>query len=188
MNLPNLDKLRIVRYPDPILTKVCKPVEEFGPEIKALAARMLVLMREGEGAGLSAPQVGIAIRLFVCNITQEPGNDTVYIHPRLIALIGAEEKEEGCLSIPGVTVTMRRATRAVIEALDGDGKPFQQTGEDLTARVWQHEIDHFEGRLITDNMSTTDEITNRRAVQQLEADYGFSARRRRRNTRCASSS
>ena len=188
MKLPNLDRLRTVRYPDPILTRICRPVEEFGPDVKALAARMIVLMRQGEGAGLAAPQVGVPIQLFVCSLTGEPGDDLVYVNPRFTDLTGAEEKEEGCLSLPGVTVTMRRATRAVIEALDEDGRPFQKIGEGLAARVWQHEIDHLHGRLITDNMSTTDEISNRRAVQQLEADYASTARRRKRTTRCASSS
>ena len=186
MNLPNLDKLRIVLYPDPILKRVCKPVEEFGPDLKALADRMLALTREGEGAGLAAPQVGIPIRLFVCDVTGEPGDDLVCLNPRFIELTGAEEKEEGCLSIPGVSVMMRRATRAVIEALDLDGNPFQTTGTDLMAKAWQHEVDHLDGRLITDNMSTADEIANRYAVKQLKAQYA--SRRRKRNARCASSS
>lgn len=176
MRLPDPDNLRIVRYPDPVLKKVCAPVEGFGPELKALAGKMLALMHAAEGAGLAGPQVGILIRLFVCNPTGEPGDDLVCVNPRFIELTGAEEKEEGCLSIPGVSVTMRRATHAVMEAWDTDGKPFQRTGCDLEARIWQHEADHLEGRLITDNMATTDEIANRRAVRQLEAEYAAAGR------------
>ncbi|UCC31947.1 MAG: peptide deformylase [Phycisphaerales bacterium] len=176
MRLPDPDNLRIVHYPDPVLKKVCAPVEEFGPELKALADKMLALMHEAEGAGLAGPQVGIPIRLFVCNPTGEPGNDLVCVNPRFIELTGGEEKEEGCLSIPGVSVTTRRATQAVMEAWDTDGKPFRRTGCDLEARIWQHEADHLEGRLLTDNMATTDEIANRRAVRQLEADYAATSR------------
>lgn len=176
MRLPDPDNLRIVHYPNPVLKKVCTPVEGFGPELKALADKMLALMHEAEGAGLAGPQVGIPIRLFVCNPTDEPGNDLVCVNPRFIELTGAEEKEEGCLSIPDVSVTMRRATHAVMDAWDTDGKPFQRTGCDLEARIWQHEADHLEGRLLTDNMATTDEIANRRAVRQLEAEYAAVSR------------
>ena len=176
MRLPDPDKLRIVHYPDPVLKKVCAPVEGFGPELKALANKMLSLMHQAEGAGLAGPQVAIPIRLFVCNPTGEPGDDLVCVNPRFIQLTGAEEKEEGCLSIPGVSVTMRRATHAVMEAWDTDGRLFQRTGRDLEARIWQHEADHLEGRLLTDNMTTTDEIANRRAVRQLEADYAAASR------------
>jgi peptide deformylase len=69
---------------------------------------------------------------------------------------------------------MRRARRAVIDAFDTDGRPFQKTATDLVARIWQHEADHLDGRMITDNMSTTDEIVNRRAIKQLEADFAAS--------------
>ncbi len=179
MKLPRLDKLGITFYPDPILKKVCAPVATFGPDLTALADRLLTLMREGRGIGLAAPQVGILIRLFVCNATGEPGDDYICVNPRFAQLEGAEEKEEGCLSLPGVTVNMRRATRAVIDAFDTDGRPFQKTATDLVARIWQHEADHLDGRMITDNMSTTDEIVNRRAIKQLEADFAASRRRDR---------
>ena len=168
MKLPHVGTLRIVLYPDAILKKRCAPIEEFGADLAALVDRMIELMHEGDGVGLAGPQVGLPLRLFVCNPTGEPGDDLVCVNPRFAELTGAAEAEEGCLSLPGVTVTMRRATRAVMEAFDVTGQPFQRTGENLTARVWQHETDHFDGRMITDNMSTTDEIVNRRALKQLK--------------------
>ena len=171
MNLPNLDKLRVVYYPDPVLKKVCAEVKEFGPQLRALTDRMLELMHAGDGVGLAAPQVGLPIRLFVCNPTREPGDDLVCVNPRFTELTGAAEGEEGCLSLPGVHVTMRRATRAVMQAQDAAGRSFELVGEDLKARVWQHESDHLDGRLIVDNMAPTDEITNRRAVKQLKEQY-----------------
>jgi peptide deformylase len=187
MKLPDLDKLAIVHYPDPILKKTCTPVTAFGPDIKALADRMLTLMKEGRGVGLAAPQVGLSLRLFVCNPTGEPEDDMVCVNPEFVELNGAEEKEEGCLSLPGLGVNMRRATRAVMRFCDADGQVREQEGEDLLARIWQHESDHLDGRLITDNMSATDEISNRRAIKQLEADYE-TPRRRGQKSRCASSS
>lgn len=187
MKLPDLDKLSVVHFPDPILKRACTPVSEFGPDLTALADRMLTLMKEGEGLGLAAPQVGILIRMFVCNPTGEPEDDMVCVNPEFVELTGAQEKEEGCLSIPGASITMRRANQAVMKLCDTDGQPLEQTGEGLLARIWQHESDHLDGRLITDNMSASDEISNRRAIKQLEADYK-PPRRRRQKTRCASSS
>jgi peptide deformylase len=171
MRLPDIDNLRIVRYPDPVLSQVCQPVETFGAELQALADKMLALMRQGDGVGLAAPQVGLLMRLFVCNATGEPGDDLVLVNPEFVELSGAEEREEGCLSLPGVTVTRRRATHAVVEAVGTDGRPFRKTGEGLVARIWQHEADHLDGRVIADGMSTTDEIKNRRALKQLRADF-----------------
>ncbi len=171
MVLPKLETLRIVNYPDPVLKKVCTPVTEFGPELHAFALRMIELMREAEGVGLAAPQVGVPIRLFVWNVTAEPKDSGICVNPEFTELTGAADAEEGCLSLPGVTVTMRRALRAVMRSFDAAGKAFELTGEDLPARVWQHEHNHLDGRLIIDNMSTSDEIANRRAIKQLRAEY-----------------
>jgi len=171
MRFPNPSRLRIVLYPDPALKKRAVEVGKFNAEIAALAKRMLELMREAKGVGLAAPQVGVRLRLFVCNPTGEPGDDLICVNPRFTELSGGEEWEEGCLSIPNVTVTMRRATQVVMEAFDVDGKPFQVTGMELRARIWQHETDHLDGRLIIDNMSATDEIANRRAIKQLQNRY-----------------
>ena len=177
MKAASLSKLRIVHYPDPILKKKAVEVIEFGPSLRSLGERMLELMREDKGVGLAAPQVGIGWRIFVCNASGEPADDMVCVNPKLVELIGAEEKEEGCLSIPGATVTMRRAVQTVMQAVDVDGKPFQLVGKDLPARIWQHEIDHLDGRLIIDNMSTADEIANRRVLKQLKEKYLRSRKR-----------
>ncbi len=167
----NLSKLRIVLYPDPVLRSRCAPLREFGEDLKSLTDRMLDLMHEAKGVGLAGPQVGVLLRLFVCNPTGEPGDDQVCVNPRFGDLTGAAEAEEGCLSIPAVTVTMRRATHAVMETSDPYGNVSELSGEALKARVWQHEVDHLDGRLIIDNMSPTDEISNRRALKQLKEDY-----------------
>lgn len=177
MKLPNVNKLHIIHYPEPVLKRTCAPVKDFGVGLRDLAGRMLELMREAKGVGLAAPQVGIPIRLFVCCPTEEPGNELVCINPAFAEMDGADEREEGCLSIPGVLVTMRRATRVVIEAFDLQGRPFRKNAVELEARIWQHEVDHLDGRLIIDTMSMTDGITNRRVLKQLEADYAATHRR-----------
>ncbi len=171
MSTPRPDKLTIVNYPEPILHKVAAPVEEFNGALRQLAEGMVRLMHEAKGVGLAAPQVGHSIRLFVCNDTGEPGADVVVVNPQFAELTGGEEKEEGCLSIPGATVSMRRATRVVMRAYDLEGQPVELIGEGLRARVWQHETDHLNGRLIVDNMSATDELANRRALRQLRDEF-----------------
>lgn len=172
-----LSDLRIVRFPDPILKRVAVPVTSFDASVAALGQRLLELMREQEGVGLAAPQVGIGLRLFVCNATGEPGDDLICINPRLSELRGAEEKTEGCLSLPNVNVTVRRGVKATMEAFDALGVPFERTDEGLAARIWQHEVDHLDGRLIIDSMSSTDELTNRRFLKQLRDDYATAKRR-----------
>lgn len=167
----DLSSLQIVRYPDPVLKERCAAVSEFGPGLAALAARMLELMREGKGVGLAAPQVGLPLRLFVCNTTGNPQDDRIFVNPELGDLEGMVEANEGCLSLPEVTVPMRRAESATVTARDTDGREFRVTGKDLEARVWQHETDHLEGRLIIDRMPTSAELANRRILKQLEQDY-----------------
>lgn len=168
MTLTVPSKLSIVIYPDPVLRNRCAPVVSFTPELRALSEKMLRLMRNANGVGLAAPQVGISTRLFVCNPTGEQKDDLVVVNPRFIELAGGEEGAEGCLSIPEVTVNVRRATHALLEAEDIEGNTFRVAGDGLPARVWQHETDHLDGRLIIDQMSTSDEIANRRAIKQLK--------------------
>lgn len=164
-------ELSIICYPDPRLKKACGRVEEFGPELADLAAKMLELMREAQGVGLAAPQVGILARLFVCNVTGEPNDDMVFVNPVLSDLDGDTEGEEGCLSIPDVTVTKRRAKSCILRAQDLRGKPIEIKGEDLLARCWQHECDHLDGRLIIDSMSEADRIANRKLLKELERKH-----------------
>lgn len=175
--VPDPKKLRVVEYPAAVLHKKASEVTAFTAELSALAGRMFELMREQKGVGLAAPQVGVGLRLFVCNPTGEPNDDLVCVNPKFLELSGAEEKPEGCLSLPEVTVVMRRATKAVVEAFDLSGKRFAVEGVDLRARVWQHEMDHLDGKLIIDNMSETDAIANRRALKELEGKVRPAKRR-----------
>ncbi|MEX0655623.1 MAG: peptide deformylase [Phycisphaeraceae bacterium] len=161
--------LRIVHYPEPVLRRKAKPVEAVTGEVRAVAARMIELMHEAQGVGLAAPQVGLAWRLFVANVTGEPGDDRIYINPVLREPSRATEPhDEGCLSIPHVTAEVTRPLAITIDALDEQGKPFTLTAEGLPARVWQHETDHLDGVLILDRMTPADRIANKRAIRELE--------------------
>ena len=173
MKLPAVDipALTIVKYPDPVLRKKCAPVEEFGGDLIALAARMSELMSEDRGVGLAAPQVGVPIRLFMFNATGEPGDLRVVVNPELHDLVGQVEAEEGCLSLPEIRVPVRRAEQVALRACDVEGRPIELRGEGLVVRVWQHENDHLNGRLLLDYMTPTAKLENRRAIQQLEDEY-----------------
>ncbi len=163
--------LRIITYPDPRLRKVSQVVERFDEDLAVLAGRLLQLMRQHDGVGLAAPQVGILLRLFVCNPTGDPKDDHVYVNPKLTDLSGQADREEGCLSIPDVNVNVRRSLSCKMHAFDLQGRPVEEEGTDLLARCWQHECDHLEGRLIIDRMSESDKIANRKAIRQLETDH-----------------
>ena len=164
-------RLIIIHHPDPRLRKTCEPVEAFDQSLADLAGRMLELMHRDKGVGLAAAQVGVLLRLFVCNVTGEPGDDHIYVNPRLSAFEGGAEGDEGCLSLPEITVKVRRPLSCTMHAQDLTGRPFERRGGDLLARCWQHENDHLDGRLILDYMSEADKIANRRSIKQLEADH-----------------
>lgn len=167
------DDLRVIYYPDPRLKKKSVPITVFDDALKKTVARMFELMREHEGVGLAAPQVGLNVRLFVVNATGEPADDKVYVNPKLSEADGDEESEEGCLSLPDIKVAVRRPTDHVLmKAQDLDGKPFEEIGEGFITRVWQHENDHLNGVLITDRMGSTAKLAYRKKLKELEEEYG----------------
>ena len=162
----------IVLYPHPVLRQRAKPVASVDAAIRGLVEEMFSLMREEEGAGIAAPQVGEALRIFVTEEREEEGHPArVYINPVLSGFDGQlEEYDEGCLSLPGIRGNIRRPPKAVIEAIDLEGKPFRLESDQFMARVWQHEFDHLEGTLILDRMTALDRLRVRRLVKDLEAD------------------
>ncbi|MFW5683013.1 MAG: peptide deformylase [Phycisphaeraceae bacterium] len=164
-------RLRIVKYPDPVLRQPADPVGEVSDEVRGVAHRMLALMHEAPGVGLAAPQVGLSWRMFVANPTGEPGNDRVFINPEIVdASRDVAAMEEGCLSLPEIRGEVQRPRRVTVRAIGLDGEPFELTSEELPARVWQHENDHLDGVLIIDKMTRMDRLANRRPLKALEAD------------------
>jgi peptide deformylase len=170
---------RIIKYPDPRLRRKCAAIEVFDESVAALARRMLELMHAGKGVGLAGPQVGVCRCIITCNPTGEPADNMVLINPEITDLIGAAEAEEGCLSVPDVLVKVRRARKCRIKAYDVDGKPFTRQAEDLLARIWQHELEHLDGRLIVDRMNDTDRIAYKKRLADLEAEYRRNNHRKR---------
>ena len=165
------DDLKIIEYPDPRLRKVSRPVETFDSSLKALAERMLQLMREHRGVGLAAPQVGLNIRLFVMNPSGDPKDDRVYVNPELSEAEGSEEAEEGCLSLPGINARIVRDKTLRLRARDLEGNDIEQMESGYIARIWQHEFDHLNGTLILDRMGTVARMGAKKTLRELEERF-----------------
>jgi len=172
--LSNVDvaSLTILCYPDPRLRERSTAVEDpTDPAVAALAAKMFELMSAARGVGLAAPQVGVTVRLFVACPTGEPDDRHVYINPRIVSAEGWQTGEEGCLSFPGVCGKIKRNQVATIRATGLDGEEFEAVGEGLAARVFQHEIDHLDGRLLVDRLGSVARLAHRRELKALEERF-----------------
>jgi peptide deformylase len=172
-NLVDVDipSLKLIHYPDPRLRQPATPIVEVDDTVRALAARMFEVMFEKQGVGLAATQVGVGVRMFVGSPTYEPSDRRVYINPQIIASQGEQESEEGCLSLPGITIKLKRLAFVTIRALNLAGESFEETGEELTARLFQHETDHLDGRLLVDRMGSVAKLANRRTLRELEDKF-----------------
>ena len=143
-------KLKIVKHGDDTLRKVCRPVEQITPRVITLLDDMIETMRDADGCGLAAPQVGILRRIAVVEVT--PGEVIELINPRIVAFAGEQQESEGCLSIPGRWGITKRPMHVTVRALDRHGKEFEVSGSELLARALCHEIDHLDGKLFIDKM------------------------------------
>ena len=138
----------IVKEGDEILRKKCRNVDEVNDRIRLILDDMLETMREANGVGLAAPQIGMMRNIFVAD--PEPGEVYYFIYPEISEKSGMQESEEGCLSVPGYTGLVERPERITIKGLDRDGKKQEYTFEGFKAIVMCHEYDHLEGVLYTD--------------------------------------
>ncbi|MBI2450700.1 MAG: peptide deformylase [Candidatus Nealsonbacteria bacterium] len=142
--------LEIKKYPEPVLMKKAEKIKEITPEIKKLSEDMMetMLKTEPEGVGIAAPQVGVSKRMFVAQTAEGP---RVFINPQLKKKSRETEiMEEGCLSLPGVWLKVKRVKKVELKGLDINGKKIKTKAEGLYARILQHEIDHLDGILIRD--------------------------------------
>lgn len=140
--------LKIVKFGDPILRKVSRPVEEITPRIITLLDDMIATMRSANGCGLAAVQVGVLRRIAVIEV--EEGKVYELINPKIIAYAGEQEGTEGCLSNPGAYGVTVRPKAVTVRALDRYGKEYELRGTDLLARAICHECDHLDGKIYTD--------------------------------------
>ncbi|TJY59907.1 peptide deformylase [Sinimarinibacterium sp. CAU 1509] len=148
--------LTILHHPDPRLREKAQLVERFDAALQTLIDDMFETMYDAPGVGLAATQVGVALRLAVMDCSEDKASPQpmVIINPEIVETSDPELMEEGCLSVPGVADKIQRFTSLKMRALDRDGKPFELVAEDLLAQAIQHEIDHLDGTLYIDRLST----------------------------------
>ncbi len=146
---------------DPVLHSASQPVTKFDASLTELVADLFETMAAAPGVGLAAPQVGVPLRLFVFNWTDESGtlwrgtaiNPQLWISPPPIGEADEETESEGCLSIPGERFPLRRARRAILRATDLDETEYEIQTEGWLARIFQHEFDHLDGILYADRLT-----------------------------------
>lgn len=146
--------LDILQYPDTALRTVAEPVTEVTGELDALVSDMLKTMYEAPGIGLAATQVNVHKRLVVMDVSEDNNDPLVLINPELLHTEGEAEMQEGCLSIPGVFENIKRPAQIRISALDREGNSFELDAEGILAVCIQHEIDHLNGKLFVDHLSS----------------------------------
>ena len=160
--------LDILKFPDPRLRTVAKPVKEVTGKIVALADQMLDAMYEAPGIGLAATQVNFHQRLIVIDVSETNDQPLILINPTIISGEGEIETNEGCLSVPGFYEPVDRYQQIQFEAIGRDGEPFSMEAVDLLAVCIQHEIDHLEGKLFVDYLSSTKRQLIRKKLQKLQ--------------------
>lgn len=143
-------KLKIVKYGDETLRKVCRPVDKITPRIITLLDDMLETMHAADGVGLAAPQVGVLRRIVIVEV--EEGEVYELINPRIVAFAGEQQEQEGCLSVPGRWGITKRPMHVTVRALNRHGEEIQVSGSGLLARAFCHELDHLDGKLFIDEM------------------------------------
>ena len=147
----------IVKFPDPRLKQVSKPITKIDDELRELARDMIDVMYDEPGIGLAAPQVGASIRMFVIDTEwsdDEVGkNPQVIINPEISDREGKIVWEEGCLSVPDYAANVERDAKITLRGIDLDENPIEETAEGLRAVCVQHEVDHLDGVLFIDHIS-----------------------------------
>ncbi len=146
--------LTILEFPDERLRKKAAEVGIVDGNIKKLVNDMLETMYSAKGIGLAATQVNVHQRIVVIDVSEEKDKPLCLINPEIIEKEGIEESEEGCLSVPGFFEKVKRAERIKVKALDKEGKPFELEADNLLAVCIQHELDHLEGKLFVDYISS----------------------------------
>lgn len=179
---------KIVRYPEPVLRAKCRPVTEITPEVRALAEDMLETMREANGVGLAAPQIGVDLQLAVIDVSHNPDCITfmkvdgqsvdmlqhmpiVFTNPKLELGSAKELGEEGCLSFPRLRGDIRRSSAITVSYTDLNGKTVTVETDGLLARAFQHEIDHLNGILFIDRLNAVAKVSIKRKLARLMQEW-----------------
>jgi peptide deformylase len=162
----------IKKFPAEVLKKKAEHIEEIDDELLRLIDDMAETMYAAPGIGLAAPQVGVSKRLIVVDIKSAYGEEAeliVLINPEIAEAEGCVKSEEGCLSLPGFTVSIDRSETVTVKGLDREGKEVSIPAEGLLAMALQHEIDHLEGTLLLDRASFLKREFYKKQLKKSEA-------------------
>lgn len=159
----------LVSYDNPALHKKAEIVKDINSNIHILISEMTEVMKKANGIGIAAPQVGESIQLAIVDVPKDMGGigRMVLINPKILSAYGKEIGEEGCLSVPGMRVKVKRYKEVMVETLNMEGNPVIQKGTGLLARALQHEIDHLNGILIVDKVSPLKKALIKRKIKQM---------------------
>ncbi|MEI6437452.1 MAG: peptide deformylase [Candidatus Omnitrophota bacterium] len=163
--MPTALKLRY--YGDPVLRKTARPVKSVGAAERLIIHEMIRAMYDFDGSGLAAPQVGIDEQIFVADAGEGP---YAIINPEVLRIIGKETVlEEGCLSLPGIRINVKRPETIAVRYLDETGRVIERELSGLMAKIFQHEGDHLFGRMIIDYATDADREKFKVQIAKLEA-------------------
>ncbi|MDD4957156.1 MAG: peptide deformylase [Candidatus Omnitrophica bacterium] len=162
-----MDGLSLRTFPDDCLRKRTEPVTEFGKWLTDVLREMANIMYLNQGCGLAAPQVGLDKNIFVTDVDDDL---CFFVNPEIVERSAdLEAMDEGCLSLPGVTVRVKRPARIRIQAQDSNGTSFFRDLDGLAARAAQHEYDHLNGRLIIDNLNPIQGFIAKKKLMNIKA-------------------
>ncbi|MBZ0335390.1 peptide deformylase [Marinobacter sp. JH2] len=160
--------LDILEYPDPRLRTIAKPVDEVTDEIRTLIDDMFETMYDAPGIGLAATQVNVHKQIIVMDLSEDKSEPRVFINPKVDVLDGdLEAMQEGCLSVPGFYEDVKRIEHVRITAKDRDGEEFVIEATGLLAVCIQHEMDHLNGKLFVDYLSSLKRNRIRKKLEKL---------------------
>lgn len=164
--------MRVIKYGNPILRMKAKRIEKIDDEIHSLVKDMIETMREEEGIGLAAPQVARSIALLVVDhsLIEEGAEAKAYLNPEILAGEGESTMEEGCLSIPDIREEVTRPEKIRLRYQDIQGETHEEEFNGLLARVLQHEIDHLNGVLFVDRISSVRKQLLNKKLRQIAAE------------------
>lgn len=168
--------LPILQFPDERLRTKARSVSEVTPEIQEIVDNMIDTMYAEDGIGLAATQVDIHQRIIVIDVSENRDQVHVVINPEIIEISGETGIEEGCLSVPEVRAFVPRAEKITIKALDREGNSYQIDADGILAICIQHEMDHLEGKLFVDYISS---LKRQRIAQKLDKKARLLAKRGR---------
>ena len=159
----------IVKFGDPVLEKPAAPITVFDGELRKLVEDMFESMYAAHGVGLAAPQIGIAKRIAVIDVTfkEDPAAQIVLINPEIIHTEGRLTSNEGCLSLPEFREKVTRPRKVTARAQNLEGKTFEVSGEELLARALVHETDHLNGKLYINHISALKRDMMKRKIRKL---------------------